>query len=340
MNAHEDVAALVAALRSLVPTDERARAMDPYEASATIRDLGMFLSSLKRHGTEPAEAVPAVVTPLLTLGRTCGMIPRDTVYHYGPWNPTGARQRQFTDDSNEDGLIHCVRSAAARVENAILELEGLRNCELGVPEFVDKCLRASRSTRAMVESINFARANVDPVFFARVLRRYFEGITLDGRSYLGPAAAHLPLCMVDHFTWGADCPDSTYRIFHEDAIRHAVPCWREMYQQTIGSSSLVTRVVEAVNGSDGANRPLFESAIAVYAILRVLLVFRGRHKVLADRAYDPNVRMYPVGSGGFSVAVVDRILEVTRERAATLKQAIKLRHGLSIRPRASSFRPR
>ena len=141
-NEARDVNAMAGALADLAPSEAQAGALGPFEACAALRDLGMLLGSLKRHGVEPAEAVPSAVPALLILGRICGMVPRDTVYHYGPWNPTGVRQRCFTRDSNEDGLIHCVRAAAPGVESCIQALVEARASEPDSPLFADGCRHA------------------------------------------------------------------------------------------------------------------------------------------------------------------------------------------------------
>jgi hypothetical protein len=336
-NASADTTAIAALIRKILPSCEVVRGWDLHATCAAIRDLGMLAASLRRHGVEPIQAVPELEPILVTLGRAADMVPRETVYHYGPWNPTGPRQRRFTGDPNEDGLIECVRSAAPGVEAAITGLIQARASEPGTPQFTEGCLVAARNVRSMVRAINFARNNVDVKFFARALRPYFEPIEVDGKRYLGAAAAHLPLCIVDHLTWGADCQDPTYVLFQEDAVHYAVPAWRSLFQPNTVEPSLVSRVIDAVDVSSGTgtNRPLFESAVALYTVMRVLLIFRGRHKVMADKAYDPKVRMYPVGSGGFSTAVVDRIRELTHGRADALKQAVKQKQHVSLRPRES-----
>jgi monodechloroaminopyrrolnitrin synthase len=56
----------------------------------------------------------------------------------------------------------------------------------------------------MVESINQVVDKVSPKFFARVLRPYFEEIDVDGQTYLGPAAAQVPLWLIDEAVWASD----------------------------------------------------------------------------------------------------------------------------------------
>jgi hypothetical protein len=318
---------MVRALASLTPTLEVAASLSPYAACAAMRDLGMLLSSLRRHGVQPCDAVPPVEPVLLTLGDICGMIPRDTVYHYGPWNPVGPRERRFTSDDNEAGLIHCVRSAGPGLEQAIDDLMAASDSEPIEADFATYCTEAAKAVTAMVASINFARTNVDVAFFAKVLRPYFEAVVVDGRAYMGPAAAHLPLSIVDHLTWGSDCADPTYREFQEDAAQYTVARWRELVQATPGRASLVTRVIEAIESPEPPPTVL-AAATALYGVLRVLLTFRGRHKVMAEKAYRPELRLYPVGSGGYSTDVVARILSVTLERASALRLAVEKRFGV------------
>src|SRR5690242_13798452 len=87
LNRDGDVAGLTATLRAIVPKMAWAQAMNMHEAIAALRDLGMVMASLKKHGCEPLEAVPEAEPPLLMLGEKTRMVPRDTVYHYSVWNP-------------------------------------------------------------------------------------------------------------------------------------------------------------------------------------------------------------------------------------------------------------
>ena len=334
--AEGDVGAMVRALASITPAVGAAAALGPYAACAAMRDIGMFLSALRRHDVQACEAVPAITPALVALGTTCGMVPRDTVYHYGPWNPTGPRERRFTTDSNEAGLIHCVRSAAPGVEKAIDDLSAATDADPDEADFTTYCRDAAGAVAAMVESITFARHHVDVVFFAQVLRPYFEAVVVDGHSYMGPAAAHLPLSIVDHLTWGSDCGDPTYREFQSHASQYTVLRWRELVESTAGQPSLVTRVIAALKSTSAPAPRLLDAATALHNVLRVLLTFRGRHKVLAEKAYRPDVRLYSVGSGGYSTDVVARILGVTLERDAALRAAVTRSFGVALQGAAAS----
>jgi hypothetical protein len=109
MNGQGDVGSLIGALRRLVPLSGAMSAYSTLDCLAAMRDLGMFLGSLKKLGVEPTEVVPEVVPVLQELGRRTDMVPRDTVHHYTTWNPRGDRLRMFTGDIQEVALQDSVR---------------------------------------------------------------------------------------------------------------------------------------------------------------------------------------------------------------------------------------
>jgi Domain of unknown function (DUF1864) len=63
--------------------------------------------------------------------------------------------------------------------------------------------------RSMIDSMNLVIKNVKPAFFARELRPYLEAVEVDGRPYLGPAAAQVPMWLVDELLWASDRNDCT-----------------------------------------------------------------------------------------------------------------------------------
>ncbi len=83
MNRTADTQALTAVLDQILPGPDQLAAMSFHECLAAMRDIGLFLGSLKRHGTQPIDAVSRLEPILLELGRRTDMIPRDTVHHYG-----------------------------------------------------------------------------------------------------------------------------------------------------------------------------------------------------------------------------------------------------------------
>src|SRR5205807_6792119 len=97
------------------------------------------------------------------------------------------------------------------------------------------------------------------------------------------------------------------------------PRWRDLYSAWRRRPSLVTRLASAYGesrGAAGAPSPALRAgAEALARMLRVIVVFRGRHLGVARQAYQADLRLYPVGSGGGSVDLLGQILDLTRENA-------------------------
>ncbi|MFF9807850.1 monodechloroaminopyrrolnitrin synthase PrnB family protein [Streptomyces coeruleorubidus] len=318
-NEHADVPALVAAVRGLVPSLDEVAGYSLEACVAAMRDLGMFLGSIKRHGPEPVPLVPEVQPVLLELGRRTDMVPRDTVHHYTTWNPTGGRQRMYTGDIQEAYLQESVRMVFPHLREGLELAERLSGSDVADPKFAVLTDELTAHVETMVSSIDMVVANVSPEFFARDLRAYFEEITVDGRVLLGPAAAQVPLWLIDQAIWAADNSEPEYEEFLRDSVPYSLPRWRELYDHWTGVPSVVTRLVEAYGDDpDRAERRmpgLRPSAEALARLLRVIIVFRGRHLGIARKAYDADLRLYPVGSGGASVDLLRQIIDLTRTTA-------------------------
>ncbi|MGQ0504895.1 MAG: monodechloroaminopyrrolnitrin synthase PrnB family protein [Myxococcaceae bacterium] len=317
-NARGEVFTLLATLAQHVRTVDLSR-LSPPSAAAAMRDLGMFVASLKRHGIEAVGRVDGLEQAFITLGARTGMVPRDTVFHYGPWNPRGARQRMFTGDANEDGLIDCVRRATPGLTDLVSLLVELTGLDSAAPQFAEVGRRCIEQLRmALVEVISFANSNVSATFFAQELRPYFEAVTVAGRPYLGPAAAHIPLWLVDHLLWSSDGNDAELTRFQEEAAGYSPPHLRRLYRQTGDKPSLVGRFLAEQSGAGAPGGQRRESAQILWMLLRELVKFRGKHRVVALKAYAPKVRLYDVGSGGYSVVSLSHSLRLTLERAKAL----------------------
>ena len=312
-NRRADTPAITAAVRAIVPDIEHAARMDPFTAAAATRDLGMLLASLKRHGVQPVEAVPEVERVMLCFGEITGMAPRETVLHYTLWNPAGPQQRRFTDDPSEAGLIDAVRLATPAIDTTVALLAHARGLPVNSAEFVDACDAAARTLEPLAEAMKVVRARVDPVFFATVLRPYFEPIRLGGRQYSGMAAAPLAVGLVDHLLWSSDCSDPTYREVQTHLMEYALPGGRRLYHATLGRPSLAARFISECHRAVAPAPLLAAGTAALDALFRVLLAFRSRHTVIARSAYAESVRRYPVGSAGYSVDTLTTLLQQTKD---------------------------
>ncbi|MFD2417276.1 monodechloroaminopyrrolnitrin synthase PrnB family protein [Amycolatopsis pigmentata] len=323
LNAEGDLGGLVAALRPAVPSTRQIADFSLPECLAAMRDLGIFAGSIKRHGAEPVENVPGLETAFLSLGARTGMIPRDTVHHYVTWNPPGRRERLYTGDQMEILLKASVRRSLPKLTAAIDLCEILHVLDPTDIEFTFKANELVTLLRSMEDAIESVLATVTPEFFARTMRPYFEDFRVAGRSYLGPAAAHVPLALIDLCLWASDHSDPAYAEFWEDSAQHALPQWYPLYEAWPRKPSVVTRVAEALRVTPDAPN-LEASAEAVSRALRSLVNFRGKHYTIAKRAYTEELRLYPVGSGGGSIALLDRIMTLTRDNSRLLRDS---RHG-------------
>ncbi len=315
MNAAADLGALAGLQRDLSDRTLRLlaeRSVSAAEALAIMRDLGIVLGSVKRHGTEPLTITPELSPALLALGWQTDLIPRDTVQHYTAWNPRGERRRRYTDDAQEQHLQDAVSTVFPQLSGSLTisaQLADLDPCDTRFAPTMDAL---ESLTVSMVSTIDEVVATVSPEFFARTLRPYYEEITVAGTTYLGPAAAQVPLWLVDLCVWAADRNGDAYRTFVLDSLPYALPSWRSFYERHKDSPSVVTRLGEAFS-VDPDNADLHRSAAATARLLRTLKTFRGRHIGIAKKAYSDELRLYDTGSGGAPVVLLKAILDLTRE---------------------------
>ncbi|GHG04038.1 hypothetical protein GCM10018791_15050 [Streptomyces zaomyceticus] len=339
MNARADVAALTVALRALVPDPDRAAQWSVGAACAAMRDLGILLGSLKRHGVQPLTAVPEALPVLELLGRRTDMVPRDTVHHYTTWNPPGPRRRTYTGHPTEALLQDAVRMVFPGLVAALDDCGRIARLEPYDPGFAAALDRVARRLRAVVDSIDLTVARVSPEYFALTLRPYFEEVEVAGRDYLGPAAAQVPLWPVDLTLWQCDRSDPAYEGFLAESVPYALPAWRAFHARHRGGVSAVSKLSAAVSweGADRLPPSLTASAEALGRVLRLLKTFRARHLGIARKAYSDEMRLYEEGSGGAPVALLRSILDLTRENETMVRRAIVRRRpaGAPVGPSAA-----
>ncbi|MFD7320131.1 monodechloroaminopyrrolnitrin synthase PrnB family protein [Streptomyces sp. NPDC059875] len=323
MNADADTPALTVALRTLVPDPERAAEWSVVDALAAMRDLGILLGSLKRHGIQPVAAVPEVLPVLELLGRRTDMVPRDTVHHYTTWNPPGPRRRTYTGHPMEAHLQEAVRMAFPGLVAALDTCSRLARLEPYDPGFAVALDRTAQHVQSMVDSIDHTVAHVSPEFFALTLRPYFEEIDVAGRTYLGPAAAQVPLWLVDLTLWQCDRSNPAYDGFLADSLPYSLPSWRDFHDRHAGGVSAVSKLSAAVSWETIERLPpqLAASALALGRVLKILKTFRARHIGIARKAYADDLRLYDEGSGGAPIALLRSILDLTRDNETMVRHA-------------------
>ncbi|MFE0424846.1 monodechloroaminopyrrolnitrin synthase PrnB family protein [Streptomyces sp. NPDC058953] len=327
MNAAADVPALTATLRSLTPEPEDVARYGVTDALAAMRDLGILLGSLKRHGVQPVAAVPPVLPVLERLGRMTAMVPRDTVHHYATWNPPGERVRSYTGSTAELALQEAVRMVIPGLVSALGHCADLARIEPYDPAFATVLDRIADDVSAMVDSIDFTVAHVPPVVFATDIRPYFEEIDVDGADYLGPAAAQVPLWLVDMSLWQCDRGDRSYGTFLAESVRYTLPGWRAHYADHRGGVSAVSKFSAAVcwEAADGRGPAdhLMNSGYSLVRVLRILKAFRARHITVARKAYAEEVRLYDTGSGGAPIELLRAVLDLTRGNETFVRRAVE-----------------
>ncbi|MFD0368929.1 monodechloroaminopyrrolnitrin synthase PrnB family protein [Streptomyces sp. NPDC127114] len=324
MNADADTAALAVALRALVPDPELAAGWSVVDALAAMRDLGVLLGSLKRHGIQPVTAVPEVLPVLELLGRRTDMVPRDTVHHYTAWNPPGPRRRTYTGHPMEAHLQEAVRMSFPALVAALDACARTARLEPYDPGFALALDRTAHHVQSLVDAIDLTVAHVTPEYFARTLRPYFEEIDVAGRAYLGPAAAQVPLWLVDLTLWQCDRSDPAYDAFLAESLPYALPSWREFHARHHGGVSAVSKLSAALSWESGDRIPpqLAASADSLARVLRILKSFRARHFTLARKAYRDDLRLYEEGSGGAPVALLRTLLDLTRANETLVRHTL------------------
>ncbi|SDN04727.1 monodechloroaminopyrrolnitrin synthase PrnB family protein [Allokutzneria albata] len=323
MNATGDLRGLIGMLSDLVRLARETADRPLPESLAVMRDLGILLGSVKRHGAEPTKVVPGLEDVLLDLGGRTGMVPRDTIHHYITWNPTGHRERTYTGDRMETMLLSSVRFSLPQLSAAVDVCRRLTSTDLGSLDFVLAANELVSRLRPLEDALDTVTANVTPEFFARTLRPYYEEIRVDGARYLGPAAAHVPLAMVDLLLWASDHGDAAYEEFWRESAQYGLPGWPELTEKWAASPSLVTQLKTAAvfmpRGDFAQN--LRASAEALARALHALVVFRAKHLAIARQAYAEENRLYELGSGGGTVQMLEQVIAFTRENATMVRSA-------------------
>lgn len=345
LNKTRDVRGLTSIAISIMPTAQDLADFDPYEANAAIRDIGLLLGSIKRHGIEPFAVIPNLEATMEVLASKTSMPPRDTLLHYTVWNPTNRRRRTYTDARDEHFLIDSVVTALDPLVNSIRLLRQLHRTSMRSPDFKEICDELSRYFQRVIDGIVLARRNVSLSYFASELRLYFDPIKLRGREYLGPGAVEMPMFVFDHLLWSCDCDDHEYRIFKETYLPYVHPDMREIFREFENADSLLSRCYhDIVRRNIDFDPVVYESMSALRLCFQQLKSFRMPHKKVADEAYAYAGNAHgghgckyatgqdyrTNGSGGYSPGILAHIVNLTNQKAAMLDGCISF-YQLKIR---------
>ena len=323
MNERKYINGLEGTLFKILPDPAKLFGFKYHEAAAAMRDLGFFIGSIKRLGTEPLKLVPSLDFVLDVLGEKTNMPPRDTLLHYTVWNPKGRRMRTYTGTPDEKALIESVRISMNPLVNAIYGLLKLHSADFDGPGFALYAELILLDFKSVVNGIVHAKRNVSPEVFANHLRQYFDSIHLWGKEYLGPGAVEMPFFVFDHLLWSSDCYDAEYKTFKETYLPYIIPKLRKVYDEADNKPSLLTKFEQDLEGSGKLNFAKIEAADRIISLCKMIKGFRMPHKKLAEESYgyeDPEHR--DKGSGGYSPAILSKILSLFLERVERFENTL------------------
>lgn len=293
------------------------------ECVAVMRDLGIFMGILKKMGFEPVQQHPALLPVLCSIANRTAMPPRDTLLHYTLWNPDNERTRSYTGASDELDLIRSVKMSYPDLLLAIIMLDKLYISSFVGEEFKSTCDVIRESISSMIDGIVHAKRNVSPAFFANELRFYYDPIIVDRpEPYMGPGAVEMPMFLFDHILWNCDLEDEQYNGFKESFLPYNFEFVRKTYMYYKGKPSVWSSVIK--NLSESPSVETLKAAEAVLDFSYILKGFRKPHKRLADQSYAYKQDFNrATGSGGYSVDILDKIMDLQTSRILVLQEAIK-----------------
>jgi len=326
LNAQHDLAAVVALTYELLPVPRQIMGFSYVEAAAAMRDLGLCLGSIKKLGVEPVQAVPELEYVLFELANLTNLPPRDTLLHYTLWNPEGLRLRTYTNTTHEVALIKSVQIAYPALNTAIDLLVDLHMISFQSAEFGLKLQEVGKYLDIVINGLVHAYKEVDPHFFATSLRMFYDPIDINKEQYLGPGAVELPLFILDKLLWANEVKDTTYRQFQEAYLPYILPKHRRIFYAFDQESSLLGKVAAAVQSGSIFSEHVGSSLTALKKMGLLLKGFRQPHRKLANKAYksENHTSSREVGSGGYSVGILDHIFNLMQHQYKQFDKAYEL----------------
>lgn len=327
LNKNRDTEGLIALLYKYLPTPDLLEYLNLPETLATMRDIGLFLGSLKRHGVEPIDAIPELEYVLEVLSEKTSLPPRDTLFHYTIWNPSGHRLRSYTGTPDELALIESVQIAMRPLMESIHHLTQLHEVSPDTPLYEEICNAASEAFTGVISGIVSAKRNVSPSVFANELRFYYDPIIWNKKQYFGPGAVEMPMFVFDHLLWSSETTDSIYKKFKTTYLQFNQPAVRDIYRQFDGKPSLVNKMLIALGEVNTLDTPsamqIRKSGKTLLGLCNMMKSFRMPHKKLAEDAYKQQGEGHKQqGSGGYSTDILTHIITLNVATIDELETAL------------------
>lgn len=312
LNQNGDIGGLVQLLHKILPKYEDILSWSFFDAAAAMRDIGFFLGSIRRHGSQPTELVDNLTPVLLILGAMTYMPPRDTFLHIVAWNPLGDNFRTYTCSEVERLFLEGVKVAVKPCEKAVWSLMQLHKCSVTSEEFTLLATESLNLISKLVEIIINTRKIVSPETFIKVIRPYYQSIIIEGKEYKGSGAVELPLFLFDHILWNSQTKEPQIVSFKECYVPTLLPYLRQYYKECDGQTSILDNIELEVARYD-ARHPLIEKNLKLLnEIFKALIGFREPHFGVAHKVYLKSDNSYSHGSGGYQPSMLRMILDETR----------------------------
>jgi hypothetical protein len=321
LNRDRNIDGLVCILYEYLPKPGQIRWYRYNESIAIMRDLGMLLGSIKRLGYEPVKLVPELESVLVELGEKTNMPPRDTLFHYTIWNPTGSRIRTYTGSFEEINLVKSMKLSYRQLTYAIYLMIEMHNIALDDSYFKMLCLRAESCFQGMVSGISDANQQVYTTCFANELQHYADPITVRNTTYIGPGTFEMPVFVYDHLLWSSDTKDEVYKEFKTTYLPFNMGYLREVYYNYDGKTSIVSRMLRALRKRRGHDQLILSNNASALLNLCVLMKhFRmPDSKTLLD-AGRKKLRMKPNGTS--AIDMISHVIALNTQQISVLESTI------------------
>ncbi len=267
---------------------------------AAHRDFCFFTTALGTKGVD-IEAYLEIRKAAKRLMEATGEGPRDSVYTYMFRNPSDERMRTFTSNPSERSLIRGFQMGMEYLFFAIEKAELLATTPENSPQYAALCTDIISGLEGMVAGIREAK-KIPPEVFMQVLRPYADAISFEGKDYVGPGGAQIPVYLVDLMLWSSDLPDEWYAPYALHSADGGPPVYRELTKELVGKPSALTRLIKGYEAG-GATE---EAAQALRKCLLFLRKFRLTHFNLAKSTFALREEG-SVGSSGSPVTILEQI---------------------------------
>lgn len=277
---------------------------------ACQRDLGMLMSSIRFHSQETSCLSKEHQTILVKLGEATDLPPRESSFHYGLWNPQNQRIRTFTSWDDEVELSRSVFLATTLLSQALFYfLSVFPSKDKVVFDGVDSHgnLNSNHAysflEKGLKESLT-SMANIRPHVFSQELRPFFDSIEIGGELYIGPGGGQIPLMLFDELLFGLSSFSTHYEKFVLEGIKFFPKPYREVFHSARNQKALLYRLDEL---------PIQQQKF-IGELAGQIVRFRQHHIHLAQKSFTPaNIGKYNTGSAGYTVEVLHKILEATKQ---------------------------